>query len=98
MTDRESLTYEGIRGIVYARSRGYCEVCGEALEFTMFHMAHRIPQRGWCLKKWGKEVIHHHLNFAATCGLDCNGKVSIAGSPVACDELVERIRRYDNGE
>lgn len=86
------------RNLVYTRAGGKCEVCGEQLDWHTYHMAHRIPQRKWLLKKYGPAVIHHPDNFAATCGLTCNNAVSIAGSPVEVERLAESIKEKLRGE
>ena len=76
-----------------AHTAGYkCEVCGKPTAIHDGQLAHRIPQRKWCIRKWGAEVLHHPLNLAWTCSTGCNAAVSIAGWPVRCAELVERIR------
>jgi len=98
MTGRDQEHYEETRALVYNRAHGYCEVCGIPLEYTSYQMAHRIPQRKHFLKQHGKEVIHHYLNFAATCSLQCNNKVSIGNHPVAQEKLVQEIREtIENG-
>jgi len=79
------------RFMLWNRSGGRCEVCGKRLDFETFQMAHRIPQRKWLLKKYGKSIIHHPKNLAATCSLRCNGAVSIAGNPVAMEQLAQEI-------
>jgi len=89
--------YEFTRMLVFNRSHGRCEVCGKHISYLEFQMAHRIPQRKHFIKKYGKEVIHHYMNFAATCGLACNNKVSIGNHPVEIAQLVERIREELNG-
>jgi len=76
---------------VFARSRGRCEVCGQAIVPWSFQLAHRIPQRKHFLKKYGEEVIHHEKNLAAVCSLKCNDAVSIAQRPKDIEALVEEI-------
>ncbi len=92
MTGKELLKYEETRIDVYNRARGKCEVCNSPIEYLTYQMAHKIPQSKMYLKKYGKEVIHHRLNFVATCGLICNGRASISGWPLEIDELVQKIR------
>lgn len=86
------------RYLVWNRAGGHCEVCGELLHWNSFQMAHRIPQRKWLVKKYGKAVIHHPDNLAATCSLRCNNAVSIAGSPVEVEALAESIEEKLNGQ
>lgn len=61
-------------------------------------MSHRIPQRKHFVKRYGKDVVHHPLNFAACCGLTCNNKVSIGNHPVAIEQLVAEIREDLDGK
>jgi hypothetical protein len=75
MTGREFEVRERI-----FRERPYvCEICGRPLWGwgVIPQLAHRIPQRKWCLKRWGKEVIHHPRNLVLVCGLECNQKAQI---------------------
>lgn len=98
MTGREQLEYEHTRMLVYNRAHGRCEVCGEPIEYLTYQMGHRIPQRKHFMKKYGKDVIHHYMNFAATCSLPCNNAVSIGNKPVAIQQLVSEIQEELNGE
>ena len=79
------------RIIVFNRSGGFCEVCGKPIDYA-YQMAHRIPQRKHFVKKYGKAVIHHPLNFRATCGLRCNNAVSIGNHPLEIERIVEEIK------
>lgn len=98
MTGEEQIRYEETRIIVYNRAKGNCEVCGDRVSYVTFQMAHRVPQRRWAIKKYGKEAIHHNKNFKATCSLGCNGRASIAGHPIECDKLMAEIQEELNGE
>lgn len=93
MTGREQLKYEQTRIDVYNRAHGRCEECGAPIQYDTYQMAHKIPQSKMYLKKYGKEVIHHRLNFSATCSLICNGRSSIGCWPLKIDELVLEIRQ-----
>lgn len=92
MKPREQEQYEYTRMLVYNRSHGHCEVCGEPISYFGYQMGHRIPQRKYFIKRYGQEVIHHYMNFAATCSLQCNNAVSIGNHPVAIEELVQAIQ------
>ena len=81
-----------VRHNKWREAGGRCEVCRKPTPLHLGQLAHRIPQRKWCVKKWGADVIHHPLNLAWTCSLECNAAVSIGGWPVRCAELVEEIR------
>jgi hypothetical protein len=65
------------RVAIYNAQGGRCAECGKRLAFSSFQLAHRIPQRKWCIRKWGKTVIHHPLNMAAVCSLRCNAAIQI---------------------
>lgn len=91
MTDREQERYQETRKLVFTRAHGRCEVCGRPLNYFTFQMGHRIPQRKHFLKQHGREVIHHYMNFAATCSLRCNNAVSIGNHPVEISQLVQKI-------
>jgi len=87
------MTVEQVRLEKY-RETGYrCEVCGKYLWATgaIPQLAHRIPQRKWCLKRWGKEIIHHPDNLALVCGLECNAKVQINPDGVDAAVLAAKI-------
>jgi hypothetical protein len=99
MTEREQLRYIENRFYVYNRAGGRCEACGEAIGISSFQMAHRIPQTKYFVKKFGKGVIHHRDNFAATCSLGCNSSMDIRNHPVEVAELAEAIQeKIDAGE
>lgn len=82
---------EELRTMVFNQAGGLCVVCGVQLDWSLFQMAHRIPQRKYFLKKYTKAVIHHPKNLAATCGLRCNNAVSIGNHPIEIQMLVEDI-------
>lgn len=90
MTTRERIALDELRIQIHARSGGRCEVCGKPIAVTETQLAHRIPQSKMNLKKYGKEIIHHRMNLAATCSLRCNAQAIVHG--VAEDHLVSWIR------
>lgn len=92
MTGKEQLEYAETRAYVYNRAGGYCQVCGNRLNWQTFQLAHKIPQDKRNVKRWGKKVIHHPLNLKATCSQSCNDRVSIRNHPVAQMELIQRIK------
>lgn len=93
MTSRESLDYMAKRFYVFNRAGGRCETCGDPISVGVFHMAHRIPQTKYFIRKYGKEIVHHELNFAATCPTDgCNSAQDIRNHPVEVDELAQHIQ------
>lgn len=93
MTGREELEYRTKRFYVFNRAGGRCETCGEQIGIGSFQMAHRIPQTKYFIRKYGKGIIHHELNFAATCPKDgCNSAQDIRNHPVEVAELAEHIQ------
>lgn len=55
-------------------------------------LAHRIPQRKWCISRWGLEVVHHRDNMVLVCGLECNAAVQIDPNSKEAEELAAAIR------
>ena len=78
---------------IFIKSGWVCEVCNGYLNrYNSAQLGHRINQNKVNLKKYGKEVIHHPLNLAPTCCLECNGKVSLYGKDRQIRELVQKIQ------
>jgi len=93
MTDRDLSTMDDTREIVYARAGYRCEICGAPLTLVAHpQLAHRIPKNTRNLARYGKRVINHPMNLAATCSLKCNGKADIRNHPVLIAALVAQIR------
>lgn len=82
---------------IFQRDAWTCCVCGRPIRIGQPQLAHVIPQSKMYLKKYGDEIIHHSLNMKSTCGLECNGKVSINGKHKLIEELVKKIRKEING-
>lgn len=84
---------------VFDRAGWRCEVCGRPiLDLGTPQLGHRIAQSKANMRKYGPEIIHHPLNMAATCSLDCNGRVAIS-KPGDVGPLVDRIlAAIDSGE
>lgn len=62
-------------------------------------LAHLIPQRKWCIGRWGLEVIHHPDNMVLVCGLDCNAAVQLDPVSREAEDLAARIRKkIEKGE
>lgn len=91
MTGREQLEYEETRTYVFNRAGARCEVCGRAIRWDTYQMAHRIPQDKRTVKRLGKKVIHHPLNFFATCSHRCNDMASLRNHPVQQAALIKSI-------
>lgn len=80
---------------IFNRAGWICEVCGKSLNhYGTPQLAHRIPQKKYLLKLYGEEVIHHRLNLAPVCSLECNSAVLIEGNIEKREYLLDRI--YDD--
>lgn len=92
MTERQQLEFYDTRTAVFSRAGYRCEVCGKPLNLVAHpQVAHRIPQATRFLVRFGKRVIHHPLNLAATCSLACNAAVDIRNHPQEIRSLIEKI-------
>lgn len=74
----------------FLEQRGKCAVCGKLLT-TEMQLAHKIPQRKWCLREWGAEVIHHPRNMALVCSLECNARVQMNPESLGAAQLAASI-------
>lgn len=71
-------------------------ICGNSIyAHGTPQLAHRIPQRKHLLAKYGEAIIHHPMNMASTCSLECNASVSIANDLGAILELLEGMYEYE---
>lgn len=92
MKERQQLEFYDTRTAVFSRAGYRCEVCGKPLNLVSHpQIAHRIPQATRFLVKYGKRVIHHPMNLAATCCLECNAAVDIRNHPQEIRSLIEKI-------
>ena len=92
MTEREKLRIQDVRLEVFTRAKWRCEFCGEPVQrYGTPQTAHRIPQNTRNLIRYGKAVIHHPMNLAAECCLECNAALSIHNHPIEIAALVKRI-------
>jgi hypothetical protein len=92
MTLRETVELADNREAKYAEQGGRCYICHKPVRYAFFQLAHRIPQRVWCLNRWGKEVIHSPLNMVGVCGLECNASAQMNPDTVEAEEFAEAIR------
>lgn len=70
--------------------KGKCKVCGKPIGLDA-QLAHRIPQRKWCINHFGERVIHHSMNMVLVCSLDCNCAAEINPITLQADILAVRI-------
>lgn len=98
MTEKEQFELGIKRASVLLRANWHCEVCGNPLTDDTVQLAHRIPQRKHLLKRYGKEIIHHSLNLAATCSENCNAAVSLGENELQHKEVIEEIRKLQEEE
>lgn len=72
--------------------------CGNPIGWDS-QLAHLIPQRKWCIGRWGLEVIHHPDNMVLVCGLDCNAAVQLDPVSHEAEALASKIRKkIEKGE
>ena len=89
--ERKRLSMFEERIYIYNRDMGVCQHCGTEVSMDDFQVAHRIAQTKSNVKKWGRSVIDHPLNKAATHGGACNDGMNIGFNPVESAALVETI-------
>jgi hypothetical protein len=88
---RKSLDIAEMKMELWYEQGGACWTCGEPIGMMEAELAHRIPQRKWCLKRYGAAVVHHKLNMRLTHSGRCNDAVSVAGKPVTMARLAMEI-------
>lgn len=77
----------------FLEQHGICPACKKEFKSSdKLELAHIVPQRKWCLKRFGKEVIHHPLNMKLTHSGNCNAKVQINPDSLQAEQLVFAIR------
>lgn len=76
MTEREEFEFQEMFTRVAAAQGWCCAVCGRPLAVSHAQWAHIIPQSKANIRKYGKAVIHHHMNGAVVCSLACNDAMS----------------------
>lgn len=95
MTVAEADRMGEVRRHKHNEQGGMCWVCHRSLWGWKANpqLAHRIPQRKWCIKKWGKAVIHHPRNMVLVCGIECNAKAQLNPESLEAAALAEDILR-----
>ena len=80
---------------VFKRDGWRCKRCGRrlAMEGITPQLAHRIPQRKYNIKKYGKEVIHHPMNLVAVCSLNHNAYFDLGVKSAEIEQLANKIRK-----
>lgn len=98
MTERESFKCSELKRQMLIESDYKCQVCGRPLDLSC-QLAHIIPNTKYNLKKYGKDLIHHKLNFKIVCSLKCNAAVLIGNNFQEEAELIKRIKKgLNNGK
>lgn len=78
MTERERFKWRETHEIVMRRDRYTCQSChGSVRRYDTEQLAHRVPKTDANIEKYGKPAIHHPLNLAAACSLECNNRVQL---------------------
>lgn len=83
-----------IKGKKFREQGGKCASCGKPFKTgDIIELAHIVPQRKWCVKKWGHDAIHHERNMVLTHTGICNSRAQINPDSVQADELMKSILR-----
>jgi hypothetical protein len=92
---RKSLDIAEMKMELWHDQGGACWTCREPIGVMDGELAHRIPQRKWCLKRYGAAVVHHKLNMRLTHSGRCNDAVSMAGRPMEmlAMEIEDAVRK-----
>ena len=77
---------------IYARDHGICQACGDPVAIDSFEIAHRIANTIANRRRFGAEVVDHHLNKATTHQGRCNDAMNCGFRPDECRRIVEAIR------
>jgi hypothetical protein len=91
MNERKRIEIAELKLEKYHAQGGVCPMCGEPVTVDGGELAHRIPQRKWCIAKYGPRIIHHRDNLVLTHTGSCNSAVSIGNHPVECERLAQSI-------
>ena len=80
MNSAHECNYDMIERI-YSRDGYRCQSCGASVyKNGTPQLAHRVPQRKHVIERYGHAAIHHPLNLAAACCLECNGRLQLHAS------------------
>jgi len=88
--ERKTESILQVKAAKFVEQRGRCGICRDVLDFGA-QLAHRIPQRKWCIHRWGSEVIHHPDNMTLVCSLKCNAAAQLDPGSLEAAALAERI-------
>ena len=69
--------YESIFNDKWYYQTGLCLVCRKPLSMGTPQLAHIICKSKANIKRYGIDIIDHHLNLALVCSLECNSSVLI---------------------
>jgi 5-methylcytosine-specific restriction endonuclease McrA len=75
----------------------YCQVCKKRFGQSSLQLAHIVAKKGNYIKRFTKEVIHHHDNMVVTCA-DCNSSVMLNPDSIPGQEHIAKIENklYNN--
>ena len=71
-----------------------CEVCHKRFSMSQLQLAHIIPKHKNYIKRFGTEIINHHLNFVLTWNSNtgrCKDSVMISPDTEQGKEHIKRI-------
>jgi hypothetical protein len=80
-----------VKEFLYRVQHGLCAYCKQPLA-GHWELGHRIPQRKWCIEKYGADVIHHWMNQGLVCPDGCNARIQLDPISLAAKDLAAKIK------
>lgn len=87
---RDSADIEEVKREKLEEQHGTCPICRLPLNGGG-ELANRIPQRRWCIKRFGADVIHHPMNMMLTHS-QCNSGAQINPESLWAQSLAATIK------
>jgi len=92
------MNQQDTRLYVFKRDKWRCRRCGKQLSSGQPQLAHVIKQSKYNVRKYGKEIIHHHENLRAVESLKCNSYFDLGCKDELIKEHVEKIKKIIESE
>jgi hypothetical protein len=92
-SERVSEEIRELKFYLFSAQSGRCFACGESMALTSMEAAHRIPDRKWTVKLFGREVINHRMNFRGTHSGRCNSFVQLNPDSLDAERLAYEIKK-----
>ena len=91
--ERVSDQIQETRGKLYSDQNALCWWCHLPMAFNDFELAHRVPQRRWCLDRWGAAAVQHPRNLVATHSGYCNARAQLDPESAEAEVHMQSIRK-----